>query len=187
MLIGDEVSELSLNYKLKSLFISETNFKISSLECLEGAFIVIKESLAIFPASEYSKVANLKAADAEDSLGQFFLRCYNNRIGTSQNRGKAFKLFSKAAEAGDALAQNELGWCYRNGGTTKNEEKKAFDLFLKAAEAGNILGQINLTDCYRNGLRETKNEEKAFELCSKAAKAGHLNAQYNLAFFIEMD
>ncbi|KAG9297074.1 hypothetical protein G9A89_004940 [Geosiphon pyriformis] len=146
-----------------------------------GAFIVIKENLALFPASEHStKVANLvkeylrsidnillgfslehgigtipnltktfleyqKAANAEDSLGQFFLGyCYSYGIGASQDRKKAFELFSKAAEAGNPFAQNNLGWCYLNGiGTTKNE-KKAFDLFSKVAEAGHLMAQNNL-------------------------------------------
>ncbi|KAG9301784.1 hypothetical protein G9A89_003331 [Geosiphon pyriformis] len=207
----------------------------STVEWLEGALIVIKENLAIFPASEYSKVADLvknylnrnekkpedlfnclnnrsskrpidyillgfslehgigtipnlrraflefqKAANAEDSFGQFFLGyCYNYGIGTSQDRGKAFELYSKATER-VINAQSNLALCYDNGwGITKNDEK-AFELYSKAAEAGNINAQYGLALCYANGLGTTKNMEKAFERYSKAAEAGNTNAQCNL-------
>ncbi|KAG9301731.1 hypothetical protein G9A89_003276 [Geosiphon pyriformis] len=133
-----------------------------------------------------------KAASAEDSFEQFFLGyCYNynNRIGTSQDRGKAFELYSKSAEAGDLNAQYNpaisaeaghvnpqynLAVCYDNGsGTTKNEEK-TFELYSKAAEAGHF--ECTIHSCTLN----EKNEEKAFELYSKAAEAGSLIAQVNL-------
>ncbi|KAG9286912.1 hypothetical protein G9A89_000041 [Geosiphon pyriformis] len=123
-----------------------------------------------------------KAANAEDSFGQFFLgRCYDDGIGTSQDREKAFKLYSKAVEAGDTNAQKSLGNCYFHGwGTTKSDEK-GFELYSKAAEAGHLGAQYNLAVCYANGWGTTKNSEKAFELYSKAAETGYLDAQYNLA------
>ncbi|KAG9293395.1 hypothetical protein G9A89_006680 [Geosiphon pyriformis] len=214
---------------------SSTANATSTLDWLEGTLLVTKENLAIFPATEYSKVAELvkkylvrnqktpenlfdclnnpkrwidnillgfslehgigtipnltkaflkyqKAANAKDSLGQFFLgRCYDTGTGTSQDQGKAYELYSKAAEAGNAFAQYNLAVCYLNGeGTTRNSEK-AFELYSKAAEAGHLDAQYNLAFCYANGEGTTKDSEKAFELFSKAAEAGHLNAQYNLA------
>ncbi|KAG9297182.1 hypothetical protein G9A89_019463 [Geosiphon pyriformis] len=182
--------------------------------------IVIKENLAIFLASEYSKVADLvkkylvrnqktpkdlfnylknkspkrsrdyilfgfslehgigtipnltraflefqNATKAKDSFGQFFSNyCYSCGIGTSQDRGKAFELYSK-----NTNAQYNLGVCYTNGwGTTKNEEK-AFELYSKAAEAGNTNGQNCL------GL--------SFELYSKAAEAGSLIGKIQLGAY----
>ncbi|KAG9305712.1 hypothetical protein G9A89_005110 [Geosiphon pyriformis] len=150
-----------------------------------------------------------KAAEANNSFGQFFLGYYyNNGIGTSQDRGKAFELYSKAADAGNKNALSNLGNCYFYGwGTTKNVAK-AFGLYSAAAEAGNTnaLNNLalcyqngwgttknyekafelyskavnNLALCYRNGWGTTKNEEKAFEIYSKAAEAGSLRGQINL-------
>ncbi|KAG9305719.1 hypothetical protein G9A89_005117 [Geosiphon pyriformis] len=126
----------------------------SPIDWVEGAFIVIKENMHIFTSSEYSK----KAAEANNSFDQFFLGyCYNNGIGTSQDRGKAFELYSKA---GNTNTLNNLGICYNYGwGTTKNEEK-AFELYSKAAEVGSLLGQINLRVYYPNGLETMKDPKK---------------------------
>ncbi|KAG9298447.1 hypothetical protein G9A89_008711, partial [Geosiphon pyriformis] len=106
--------------------------------------------------------------------------CYENGWGITKNLEKAFKLYSKAAEAGDTQAQYKLGLCYENGwGITKNLEK-AFKLYSKAAEAGDTQAQYKLGLCYENGWGITKNLEKAFKLYSKAAKAGNTQAQHNL-------
>ncbi|KAG9289319.1 hypothetical protein G9A89_007880 [Geosiphon pyriformis] len=237
---------------------SSTQNATSTLDWLEGTLIVMKENLAIFPATEYSKVAELvekylvrnqqtpedlfnclnnknskrsidyvllgfslehgigtipslkkaflefqKAANAKNSLGQFFLGCcYDNGTaaeaehldaqcnlalcyaigeGTTRNLEKAFELLSKAAEAGHINAQNCLALCYANReGTTKNSEK-AFEFYSKAAEGGGLNAQYNLALCYANGEGTTKNSKKAFKLLSKAAEAGHLNAKNSLA------
>ncbi|KAG9289320.1 hypothetical protein G9A89_007881 [Geosiphon pyriformis] len=119
---------------------------------------------------------------------------------------KAFKLYSKAAEAGDLNAQYSLALCYYNGeGTTKNLEK-AFELYSKAAEAGSILAKMVLRAYYRNRLETTedlekvgnpsqrtsigtynrngweivKNLEETFQFYLKTAEAGNQNAQYKI-------
>ncbi|KAG9297076.1 hypothetical protein G9A89_004942 [Geosiphon pyriformis] len=148
----------------------------SLLDWLEGALIVIKEHLAIIPVSECSKVANFKAANAEDSFRQLFLgRCYNHGLGTSQDRGKAFELYSKATMGGNTNAQLNL----------RLYSEKAFELYSKVAEAGHANVQYNLGNCYQYGWGTTKNEGKEFELYSKAAEAGmdQNNLEYNLLRF----
>ncbi|KAG9292915.1 hypothetical protein G9A89_016277 [Geosiphon pyriformis] len=128
-----------------------------------------------------------------DTFGQFILGCCHDiGFGTSQDQGKAFEHYSKAAEAGDIGAQYSLAVYYANDkGTTKNLEK-AFELYSKAAEAGyttaetgHTSAQYNLALCYANGKGTTKNSDKAFELYSNAAEAGNLKAQYNLALSAE--
>ncbi|KAG9293398.1 hypothetical protein G9A89_006683 [Geosiphon pyriformis] len=182
---------------------SSTENATSTLNWLEGTLLVIKENLAIFPATEYSKVAELvkkyligttlnltkaflkyqKAANAKDSLGQFFLECcYDTGMGTSQDQRKAYELYSKAAEAGNTFAQYNLAVCYLNGEGTMRNSEKAFELYSKAAKAGHVTVQNNLAVCYANRKKTTRNSEKAFELFSKAAEAGHLNAQNDLAY-----
>ncbi|KAG9288683.1 hypothetical protein G9A89_004302 [Geosiphon pyriformis] len=160
----------------------------------------LENGIGTIPDSIKAFVEFQKAANAENSFGQFFLgRCYYNGLGTTKNSEKAFELhskaaetgttknlkksfelFSKAAEVGHTTAQYNLGLCYLNGkGTTKNEEK-AFELYSKAAEVGHTTAQYNLGLCYLNGKGTTKNSENAFELYLKAAEAGNTNAQTNL-------
>ncbi|KAG9285135.1 hypothetical protein G9A89_008482 [Geosiphon pyriformis] len=161
----------------------------------EGAFPVIKESLAIFPANEYSKVADLvkihlvhnqqtpenlfnylKNKSSKRSIDHILLGfSLEHGIGTIPNLTKVFLEYQKAANTKDSLGQFFLGRCYDNG------TEKAFELYLKAAEAGHLKAQYNFALCYANGEGTIKNLEKAFELYSKAAEAEHLDAQYNLA------
>ena len=50
----------------------------------------------------------------------------------------------KAAEQGNATAQNNLGWCYKNGyGVTKNYYE-AVKWYRKAAKQGNEIAKKNL-------------------------------------------
>ncbi|KAG9300672.1 hypothetical protein G9A89_023470 [Geosiphon pyriformis] len=188
----------------------------SSLDWLEGASIVMKRNLTIFPA-DLKTPENLfnclndkslkrsidytlfgfslelflefrKAANAEDSFGQFFLGCcYNHGIGTLQDGEKEFELYSKVAEAGNINAQHSLALCYQHGwGATKHSEE-AFELYSKAAEAGNTIAQYALELCYQNGRGTTKNEEKAFELYSKEQKRDLLSHKSDLEDIIQMD
>jgi len=61
---------------------------------------------------------------------------YENGIGVTQNYSKAFELYSKAAEQGEAHAHYNLGKLYLDGkGVTKNSTK-AIELFTKAADQG---------------------------------------------------
>ncbi|KAG9298331.1 hypothetical protein G9A89_002819 [Geosiphon pyriformis] len=172
----------------------------SSLEWLEEALIVIKENLSIFPASEYSKVADLvkRYLVRNQKTPENLFNCLKNKsskrsidyillgfslehgIGTIPNLTRAFLGFQKAAKGKDSFGQFFLGYCYNNGIGTLQDRGKAFEFYSKAAEAGNTNAQCNLGLCYRNGWGTTKNLEKAFELYSKAAQVGDTNAQYNL-------
>ncbi|GES93543.1 kinase-like domain-containing protein [Rhizophagus clarus] len=90
-------------------------------------------------------------------------------IGTDINKKKAFELFQKAADLGNALGMYNLGDCYLNGIETDIDKKKAFELFQKAADLGNANGIINLGNCYLDGIGTDIDKKKAFELFQKAA------------------
>jgi TPR repeat protein len=59
---------------------------------------------------------------------------------------KAAELYRKAAEQGDADAQNSLGKCYQNGIGVTKDLKKAADWFRKAAKQGDTEAQRTLQD-----------------------------------------
>ncbi|KAG9294777.1 hypothetical protein G9A89_004052 [Geosiphon pyriformis] len=180
---------------------SSTENTTSTLDWLEETLIVIKENLAIFPATEYSKVDELvkKYLVHNQKTPENLFDCLNKQnpkrsidnillgfslehgIETIPNLTKAFLKYQKAANTKDSLGQFFLGRCYDTGTGTFQDQEKAYELYSKAAEAGNALAQNKLALCYANGRGTRKNSEKAFELYSKAAEAGHLKAQYNLA------
>lgn len=87
----------------------------------------------------------------------------------------------KAAEGGDAVAQNNLALLYAEGKEgLPGDAAKAAELYRAAAEQGNAVAQFNLARCYALG-EGVETDEKAFiEYCTKAAYAGLPAAQYTL-------
>ncbi len=58
------------------------------------------------------------------------------------------KWYTKAAEQGNADAQNNLGHCYHNGYGIEQNFIEAIKWFTKAAEQGHTKAQQNLDTCY---------------------------------------
>jgi len=87
---------------------------------------------------------------------------------------------TKAAEKGDARAQNTLGVMYYLGLSVPENDAKAVEWYTKAAEQGSALAQFNLGQNYRMGQGVSKNEFKAFTWYTKAAEHGHSMAQNNV-------
>ena len=84
------------------------------------------------------------------------------------------------ADAGDPVAQFELGLQYYNGRGVPQSTQKAFELWQKAAQQGNAMAQNNLGVMYRKGRGVSKDSQKAYEWFEKAAKQGYVIAQSNL-------
>ncbi|UZO08229.1 uncharacterized protein OCT59_028487 [Rhizophagus irregularis] len=102
-------------------------------------------------------------------------------IKTCINKQKAFKLYQKAANLGNNIAQYNLALMYKEGKCVNKNDGKAFELFKKSAEGENLSGINMLGYCYENGIGTDTNMKKAFELYHKAANLGNNVAQYNLA------
>lgn len=75
---------------------------------------------------------------------------YNGRK-VSKDYRKAVELWQRAAELGEARAQNRLAMCYKNGEGVEQDLYKAIPLFQKAAEQGLRDAQYNLACIYKNG------------------------------------
>ena len=76
------------------------------------------------------------------------------------------------AEAGDAVAQNELGIRYRLGIDVGKDPGKALAWFLKAAQQGNAKAYFNLGAAYYNGDGVPVNDEESCVWFMLAADAG---------------
>lgn len=87
----------------------------------------------------------------------------------------------KAAEGGDAVAQNNLALLYAEGKEgLPGDAAKAAELYRAAAEQGNAVAHFNLARCYALGEGVEADEKAFIEHCTKAAYAGHPAAQYTL-------
>ena len=84
------------------------------------------------------------------------------------------------AEAGDAIAQCNLGLCYLKGSGVAIDKREAIKWYKLAAEAGNANAQLNLGCCYDNGDGVAVDKHEAFKWYKRAAEAGSVHAQYNL-------
>ncbi|KAG9294626.1 hypothetical protein G9A89_008105 [Geosiphon pyriformis] len=169
---------------------------------VEGAFIVIKESLNNFPSDNYSRIADFvkKYFERNHKTPEDLFDYLNNKssrssidyillgfslehgVGTIPNSKKAFLEFQKAANSEFSFGQFFLGRCYDHGIGTHPDRGKAFEFYSKAAEMGNTLAQNTLGWFYLNGLETAKNVEKAFKLYSKAAELGDTMGQNNLGW-----
>lgn len=83
-------------------------------------------------------------------------------------RKNAFKAKLKAAEAGDAKAQIELGIIYGMGDGVSKDYTEAAKWFTKAAEQGSPHALWNLGQLYHKGLGLPKDRAKAKECWEKA-------------------
>ena len=88
-------------------------------------------------------------------------RLYNFGYGTRQDCSEAFKLFQKAALAGNDYAQYSLGSLYFYGNGTQQDYFKAFSWYKKSADLGNIFACYSAAKMLDEGIGTEKNEEQA--------------------------
>jgi hypothetical protein len=106
---------------------------------------------------------------------------YYNGIGVAQDYNEAVKLFTKAAEQGNATAQYALGSVYYNGHGVTKDYKEAVKWLRKSVAQGNAMAEFRLGSCYYYGHGVTKDEKEALKWWTKAADQGNAEAQYNLS------
>jgi TPR repeat protein len=105
---------------------------------------------------------------------------YYNGTGVAQDYKQAHTWYLKAAEQGDADAQNALGVMYQEGHGVARNMKDAIAWYKKAAERGHAKAQTNLGNLYAAGKDISQDYAQAFELYKKAADQNYAQAQVNL-------
>ena len=88
-----------------------------------------------------------------------------------------FEAALKAAEHGDASAQNNLGEMFRDGDGVLEDDAEAVRWFRKAAEQGDAAAQLNLGSMYVTGVGVPKDDDEAYAWCSVAARHGNERAK----------
>lgn len=97
--------------------------------------------------------------------------------GVQQDDEKAFYYFSKAANQGDALAQNELAYMYAVGKGTQRNEAKALKWYQQAAEQGLTSAQFNLGLMYVRGMGTAPDKTVGMQWIQKSADHGFVPAR----------
>lgn len=129
-------------------------------------------------ASPQDSSAPAETASA-DTLFAEGLR-HHNGDGVAQNFATAAEWFAKAAEAGDARAQNYLGRYYHSGyGVEKNQEQ-ALRWLAAAAQSGDPQFLHDLASALENGADGSSDPARAAEFYAAAANLGHLPSKVSL-------
>ncbi len=96
------------------------------------------------------------------------------------NASKSVDTARKAAEIGDATAQNELGDDYDGGLGVAKDDAESASWYLKAAELGDLDAQVRIGLDYEQGTGVTQDYAQAAQWFQKAADKGKASAQRNL-------
>ena len=92
----------------------------------------------------------------------------------------ALAILTPLAWAGNADAQNTLGWMYDYGHGVEENDAEAVKWYRRAAEQGNAIAQNNLGKMYEHGIGVSQNDEEAIKWYRSAADLGHAEARQNL-------
>ena len=92
-----------------------------------------------------------------------------------------YQQYIKAAKAGDAKAQVQVGIAYEKGEGVPKDMSQAVYWFEKAAEQGDVSEQGHVAYYYYNGIGVQKDLVKAAYWWRKAAEQGSAEGQHDLA------
>jgi TonB family protein len=134
-------------------------------------------------------VASIGAAAQDVSSPQPTTPAAQLRLGNSyleeKNYSMALTWFRKAADQGDAAAQNNVGWLYQNGWGVQQDYSKAMAWYRKAADQGNATAEVNLAWLYRKGYGVQQDYAQAMVWFRKAADQDNAQARANIGWLYE--
>ena len=176
--------ELSFVFTEDESVLKTISYKVEDADCdykliIEIAEIICDKAEEQYISTNYSYAFSLYSLAAEKGLfkAQFRLGCcYECGLGVEQDIFKALEWFTEAAEQGDAITQNYLGFIYQCS-VDEQDHAMAVEWYIKAAEQGYTEAQSNLGYCYRNGIGVEKDLTKAVEWYTKAAEQDVMDAQ----------
>ncbi|HYD17890.1 MAG TPA: tetratricopeptide repeat protein [Patescibacteria group bacterium] len=107
---------------------------------------------------------------------------YHGAEGLDPSRMKSFEWLLKAAELGDAAAQNAVGIRFESGDGVSKDVYKGLDWYLKAFAAGSADACFNLGLMYELGDHVPQMEAHAVAFYEEGAQRGSAACQQSLAF-----
>lgn len=144
-------------------------------ECAGGNVEAIRRELSNTP----SQTSTSGSSEAEQNF-RMGINYQFGKNGYSKDYAEAVRYYRMAAEAGHAVAQNNLGQMYNMGWGVAKNESQAFYWWTKAAEQGQPLAQSNLGTCYEFGTGTAVNKTKAIEWYRRAAAQGNESGKKHL-------
>jgi hypothetical protein len=105
---------------------------------------------------------------------------FDEGIGLPEDNTAAIDWYTRAAEQGDAMAQNNLGAMYDEGEGTSMNDKEAVKWYRLSANQGNTIAQNNLGAMYFAGEGIRKNSAEAYKWFYIAGELGNEDARSNL-------
>ena len=136
-------------------------------------------SLLYIGMEEYDKamVWARKAAQMDHPQAYFMLgRIYDEGLGVDVNHIEGLKWFEKAADKGDADAQDIVGNILMNSDFIDHDPGKAFKYYQMAAAQEHLEGMMNLGVCYHEGFGTDIDFIAAEMWLRKAADGGQEDA-----------
>ena len=98
---------------------------------------------------------------------------------------QALRHFLSCAEAGDAVAQFNVGLMYASGEGASTDDAEAARWYRRAARQGHVTAQYNLGVMYANGDGVPQDDAEAARWFRLSAEQGDAMAQHNLGFMYE--
>lgn len=115
--------------------------------------------------------------DAMNELGNAFT---HGRYGLPSDSEKAIEWYQRAASAGSAAANFNLGLAYELSRGVERDETRAFGYYLAAAKLGYAPAMFNVGNMYASGRGTPPDTFEANIWFRMAAEAGIPQAQFNL-------
>lgn len=129
-------------------------------------------------------LAELWAQERDPELNFIVGSLYDSGfVEVDDKEARSLQWFRKAAELGQADAQNILGYFYLNGKRgIKRDLQKGGQWYELAAAQGNVDALINIGEIYYSGTQVPLDYARAFEFFERAAKMGKSRALNYLAW-----
>ncbi|EKB0856161.1 sel1 repeat family protein [Salmonella enterica] len=129
-------------------------------------------------------LAELWAQERDPELNFIVGSLYDSGfVEVDDKEARSLQWFRRAAELGQADAQNILGYFYLNGKRgIKRDLQKGGQWYELAAAQGNVDALINLGEIYYSGTQVPLDYARAFEFFERAAKMGKSRALNYLAW-----
>ena len=125
-------------------------------------------------------------SDEYPSLNDFLLNFYDlaqsEDCDVTKSGNSSVDSVIKAAEQGDSVAQNKLGYMYRMGYGVPQSDANAAKWYRKAAEQGNASAQVNIGNCFFDGRGVERNYNIAREWYEKSAAQGNSNGLLKMGY-----
>ncbi len=137
--------------------------------------------IALMPlaAGAEPSAAQRAAAERGDPPAQFALALHYD-TGTPTNYPEALRWFSRAAEAGYAVAEAKLGLMYLYGWSVPADAETAVYWYKRAAHQGHVQAQVQMGRMFLKGLGVPRDPAQARHYLSQAAAQGNAWAAWRL-------